>query len=130
MYSVESEFSSTSQAARQRAIDYTRREIAFCAELGGSYLLVVPGAVGRAEAYDEHEFHRSTEALRIVADEFVAANVKGAVEPIRSAEVSLVHTVADAVAYIEAVDHPGIQHINGRRLPHAGRGEEHPARGH
>ena len=37
----------------------------------------------------------------------------GAIEPIRSAEVSLVHTVADALAYIEAVGHPGVAHING-----------------
>ena len=28
-------------------------------------------------------------------------------------EVSLVHTVAEAEAYIESVNHPGIQHING-----------------
>lgn len=113
MYSVESEFASISQAARQRAIDYTRREVEFCAAVGGSYLLVVPGAVGRPDAYDDNEWHRSTQTLRIVADAFVDAGIKGAIEPIRSAEVSLVHTVADAVAYIDAVDHPGIQHING-----------------
>ncbi|MCL2463903.1 MAG: TIM barrel protein, partial [Micrococcales bacterium] len=41
------------------------------------------------------------------------AGIKGAIEPIRSAEVTIVHTVADAIAYIEAVDRPGIQHING-----------------
>ncbi len=39
--------------------------------------------------------------------------VKAAIEPIRSAEVSFVHTVAEANAYIEAVDHPGVGHING-----------------
>jgi len=113
MYSDESEFASTSHAARQRAIDYTRREVAFCHEMGGSYLLVVPAAVGRAEAYDSSEWHRSVEALQLVADEFTAVGVKGAIEPIRSAEVSIVHTVADAIAYIQDVGHPGIQHING-----------------
>jgi sugar phosphate isomerase/epimerase len=39
--------------------------------------------------------------------------VKGAIEPIRSAEISFIHTVADAKRYIEAIDHPGIAHING-----------------
>jgi sugar phosphate isomerase/epimerase len=113
MYSVESEFASTSHLARQRAIDYTRRELEFCAKIGGGYLLVVPGAVGRPDAYDDNEWHRSTQTLRIVADEFSNAGISGAIEPIRSAEVSLVHNVADAVRYIEAVGHPGVQHING-----------------
>ena len=34
-------------------------------------------------------------------------------EPIRSAEVSFVHTIADATRYLAAVGHPGVQHING-----------------
>ncbi|MDR0848199.1 MAG: sugar phosphate isomerase/epimerase [Propionibacteriaceae bacterium] len=113
MYSPESEFASTSHAARQRAIGYTRREVEFCAQVGGTYLLVVPGAVGRPDAYDDNEWHRSTQTLRLVADAFTDAGIKGAIEPIRAAEVSLVRTVADAVAYIEAVGHPGVQHING-----------------
>ena len=53
------------------------------------------------------------ETLRRVADLFVQHKVKAAVEPIRAAEVSFCHTVADAIRYIEAVDHPGVRHING-----------------
>ena len=113
MFSTESEFASSSHTARQRAIDYSRRELEFCQTMGGGYLLVVPAAVGRPDAYDSSEWHRSVQSLRIVADEFVAAGVKGAIEPIRSAEVTIVHTVADAVRYIDDVDRPGIQHING-----------------
>lgn len=113
MYSAESEFASTSYRARQAAIDYVRRELEFCHEMGGSYLLVVPAAAGRTKAYDEHEVHRSVETLRILGDDFVAAGIKGAVEPIRKAETTIVHTVADAIQYIEMIGHPGIQHING-----------------
>ena len=47
------------------------------------------------------------------ADLFVQHKVKAAIEPIRSAEVSLIHTIADAKRYIDAVNHPGVQHING-----------------
>ena len=47
-----------------------------------------------------------------MADLFTTYNVKAAIEPIRAAEVSLVRSVADAKAYIAAVDHPGVQHIN------------------
>jgi len=113
MYSAESEFASTSYRARQAAIDYTRREIDFCHEIGGSYVLVVPAAAGRTKHYDDYELHRSVESLQRIGDDFVAAGMKGAVEPIRKAETTIVHTVAEAVNYIELVGHPGIQHING-----------------
>ena len=76
-------------------------------------MLVVPGAVGRPEPYDNSEFDRSVQTLRPVADDFVKAGVRAAVEPIRSAEVSIVHTIADVKRYIIEVNHPGIRNING-----------------
>jgi sugar phosphate isomerase/epimerase len=59
------------------------------------------------------EFDRSVETLRGVADLFVEHHVQAAIEPIRSAEVSFVHSVADAKRYIAAVNHPGVTSING-----------------
>jgi len=113
MFSPDSEFASNRGIVRQNAVDYIRRNTALGHELGCSYILIVPGAVGRPEKIDDMEFDRAVETVRIVADEFVRANIKAAVEPIRSAEVSLCHTVDDAIRFIEAVDHPGVQHING-----------------
>lgn len=113
MFGAECDLSSNSGIVRQNAIDYIRRNLDLCQAVGGSYMLVVPGAVGRPRAYDDSEFERSVETLRLVAGEFVQAGVRAAVEPIRSAEVSFVHTVADARRYIAAVNHPGVQHING-----------------
>lgn len=72
-----------------------------------------PGSCGRPVAYDDTEFERSVETLRLVGDLFLKYNVKAAIEPIRSAEVSFIHTVADAKRYIKAVNHPGVGHING-----------------
>jgi D-psicose/D-tagatose/L-ribulose 3-epimerase len=113
MFSAENDLSSPSGIVRQNAIDYIKRELEFADKIGAGYMLVVPGAVGRAAAYDDSEFERAVAALQIVADLFVKHKVKGAVEPIRSAEVSLTHTIADAKRFIEAVGHPGIRHING-----------------
>ena len=113
MFSADNDLSSNRAPQRQAAIDYIRRELEFTARVGGSYLLVVPGAVGRPEKYDDSEFERSVETLRLAADDFVQHGIRAAIEPIRSAEVSLVHTVAEAEAYIAAVDHPGVAHING-----------------
>ena len=100
MFSDDNDLSSNRPWQRQAAIDYLKREIEFTAAVGGTYILVVPGAVGRPHAYDDTELERSVETLRIVADLFVTYGVKAAIEPIRSAEVSFVHTVAEAQAYI------------------------------
>lgn len=113
MFSVENDLSSNSAVQRQAAIDYIKREIEFLAKVKGEYLLVVPGAVGRPVPYDDAEFSRSIDTLRIVADLFVKYGIKAAIEPIRSAEVSFVHTIRDAKEYIDSVNHPGVRHING-----------------
>ncbi|MHC4872410.1 MAG: sugar phosphate isomerase/epimerase family protein [Planctomycetota bacterium] len=113
MFSAENDLSSNSGRSRQAAVDYLKRTIKFTSEVGGSYILVVPGAVGRPGAYDESEYLRSSETLRIVADLFAEYKINAAIEPIRSAEVSFCHTVADAEKYINMVNHPAIQHING-----------------
>lgn len=113
MFGYENDLSSSNPVHRQVAIDYLKRELEFTAAVGGEYLLVVPAAVGRAKPYDNSEFERSVESLQIVSNLFVEYNVKGAIEPIRSDETSLVHTFEDARRYIAAVNSPGIQHING-----------------
>jgi sugar phosphate isomerase/epimerase len=113
MFSAENDLSSNRPHQRQAAVDYLKREVPFAAEVGAGYILVVPGAVGRPAAYDGTEFERSVETLRLAADLFTTHGVKAAVEPIRAAEVSFCHTVADAIAYIGAVGHAGVRHING-----------------
>jgi sugar phosphate isomerase/epimerase len=124
IFSPDNDLSSNRGIQRQAAIDYLRRELEFASEVNASYILVVPGAVGRPGAYDDMEFERSVETLSLLADEFLSRKIKAAIEPIRSAEVSLVHTIAEAVRYIEAINHPGIQHINGD-IYHMQSGESH-----
>jgi D-psicose/D-tagatose/L-ribulose 3-epimerase len=113
MFSADNDLASNRAVCRQVAIDYLKREVPFTQAVGGHYLLVVPGAVGRPKPYDDVEFDRSAETLSAWAHLFTDHKVKAAIEPIRSAEVSLVHTVADAKRYIDAVNHSGISSING-----------------
>jgi sugar phosphate isomerase/epimerase len=113
MFSADNDLSSTRGIVRQNALDYIRRNVALGKETGAGYFLVVPGAVGRPQKYDDFEFDRSVETLRLVADLFADTGIRAAVEPIRSAEVSFCHTVADALRYIQAVNRPGVQAING-----------------
>lgn len=113
MFSSDNDLSSSSGIQRQNAVDYIRRELDFASQVGAGYMLIVPGAVGRPGAYDDMEFARSVETLSIVADDFVNHKVRAAIEPIRSAEVSVIHTINDAKRYIQQINHPGVQHING-----------------
>ncbi len=113
MFSADNDMACNRAVVRQAAIDYLKREVPFTREVGGEYLLVVPGAVGRPKAYDDVEFERSAETLKAWGHLFSENGVKAAIEPIRSAEVSLVHTVADAKRYLCAVNHAGVGHING-----------------
>ena len=113
MFSPDNDLSSNRPVQRQNAIDYIRRELDFAEQVDAGYMLIVPGAVGRPTPYDDTEFDRSVKTLRIMADDFERRNIRAAVEPIRSAEVSFCHTIADAKRYIEAVNHPGVRHING-----------------
>ena len=112
IFAANNDLSSNCGIQRQAAIDYLRRELDFAEEVKASYILVVPAAVGRPVPYDDMEFERSAETLRIVADDFLKKKIKAAIEPIRSEEVSIVHTVSEAVRYIKAVGHSGVRHIN------------------
>jgi len=113
MFSVENDMSSNRPHQRQAAIAYLKRELPFAAAVGAKYILVLPGAVGRPNKYDDNEWDRGVEVMRQCGDLFVKYGVPAAVEPIRADEVSYLHSVADAKRFIAAVNHPGVQHING-----------------
>jgi sugar phosphate isomerase/epimerase len=113
MFSPDNEMASNRAVVRQRAVDYIKRTVEFAVAVEANYILVVPAAVGRPTKIDDCEFERSVATLQSVAHLFEQAGIRAAIEPIRAAEVSICHTVEDALAYIAAVDHPGVQHING-----------------
>lgn len=113
MFSADNDLSSNRHIQRQAAIDYIKREVAFTAEMGGKHMLVCPAAVGRPGKYDDSEIARSIDSLSRVADLFVQYGVRAAIEPIRAAETSVVHTFEQAKDYICLLNHPGVQHING-----------------
>ena len=112
-FSDDNALSTNSNFKRQTAKDYILREVEFCLEIGGSYMLVVPGTVGRSDCYDSSDFARSVNTLSEVADIFVKTGIQCAVEPINAAEVPFCSTVGSILEYIEVIDHPGVQHING-----------------
>ncbi|MDA3958290.1 sugar phosphate isomerase/epimerase [Oceanispirochaeta sp.] len=106
------DLSSIDPLSRKNAIAYIRKEIEVLKAVDGRYLIVVPSAVGRPEAADSQEMERSAEALRECARDFNGSGVAAGIEPIRSAEVSLVNSVDDALAYIARVGESSISCVN------------------
>lgn len=127
MFSADNDLSSNRPVKRQAAIDYIKRESEFTAAVGGKYMLICPAAVGRPGKYDDSEIDRSIDSLSRVADVFTEYKIRGAIEPIRAAETSIIHTFAEAKDYISRLNHPGVQHINGDAY-HMLVGESHIAK--
>lgn len=124
MVTPDQEFAHNLPHVRARAIEYFRRQAQFTQAVGGSYLLFGAASVGRPGALDSYETERSAATMRLVADDFAAAGIRGAVEPIRPEETSIVHTFAEALHLLDLVDHPAIAHLNGD-LYHMLSGELH-----
>jgi len=124
MVTPDQEFAHQLPHVRARAIEYFRRQARFAQAVGGSYLLFGAASVGRPVAVDSYELERSAQTMRLVADDFAAAGIRGAVEPIRPEETSVVHTFEQALRLLDLVDHPAIAHINGD-LYHMLSGETH-----
>jgi sugar phosphate isomerase/epimerase len=124
LFSSERDLAGIIESDRHHAIAYIQKQTKMVHDLGGSYLIVVPGAVGRSQVYDSEEMQRSAATLRTCAECFSKYEVAAAIEPIRSAEVSIVHTVREALAYLDFVDDPSVRHINGD-IFHMLNGERH-----
>lgn len=111
--------------ARQRAHDLIRRNVEFCAQLGGTFYLLTPASTGGvAPADDGGDWARSVDALRQIAHVFDEYGVRCAIEPILRSITPIVHTVREAQQYIAQVDHPSVRYINGD-AEHMMGGEEH-----
>jgi len=90
----------------------------------GEYILFSPGAIGRPKKYDDFEFERAVETLKILGDIFLKAGIKGAIEPVRVDEVSICHTFSEALKLINAIEHKSVRHIAGD-VYHMLHGENH-----
>lgn len=112
LYSEANDLSSPDSASRENAVQYIRNEIDVLKAVNGRYLIVVPSAVGRPDAVDDKEMQRSAAALKTCGGYFAGSGIAAGIEPIRSAEVSLVNSVDEALAYIDKVGEPAIASVN------------------
>lgn len=110
-------------AVRERTVSYLVDLIGFCGALGGSVLTFgsprqrsVPAGSTSAEAWDR--------AVGTIGDPAVtgaleAAGVELGIEPLQAGSTDFINTTPEAVAFVEAVDHPNVRlTVDGYHLIH------------
>ncbi|MBI2467461.1 MAG: sugar phosphate isomerase/epimerase [Candidatus Rokubacteria bacterium] len=92
-------------AIRREAVAYVGRCLAFAAEIGAPLVQMLPSGETRLAplATRAREWRWSVAGMRAAAREAARLGVRIAVEPLNRYEAYLVTTVAEALAYVEAV---------------------------
>ena len=102
---------SDAAAERQAGVERLKRCIDLTAGMGGEVLcgpIYSPVGELAGRARTDEEWHRAVEGLRAAAEAAGDAGVDLAIEPLNRFETYFVNTGADALALVEAVDHPNL----------------------
>ncbi len=102
-------FTAASAEERARAIEQTRRLIAFTAEAGSDCLLIVAGPIGAHGRAGALGYVR--DGIERVLPEAQAHRVRLGLEPIHPMEItqwSVITTVPDALELVDAIGSPGL----------------------
>ena len=104
---------SADPAVRSRTVDYLAAEIDFCADLGGTRMIVgspnqrnVPGH----ETYDQ-VWERAVAVFGGLAGRAVERGVVLCIEPLSTLETDFITAASDARRMVQAVDHPAFRMV-------------------
>jgi sugar phosphate isomerase/epimerase len=100
---------STDPAVSARTLDFGRRLVALCAELGGAYLVHGSPAQRRLEPGREAEGRaRATAYFAAMGEAAAQAGVIYLIEPLAPCDSDFIHSVEEAAAIVDAVGSPGL----------------------
>ena len=94
--------------ARQRSIDFYRKTIDVCAELGSPQILMTSGW-GYFDESAKEAWERSRDSLALLAEEAEQVGVTIVLEPLRVEETNLVTTLPLMQKMMKAVDSPALK---------------------
>jgi sugar phosphate isomerase/epimerase len=96
---------------RRRTVEYLGAEIDFCADIGGSKMIIGSPQqrnVPRGQSY-EQVWDRSVDTFRALAGHADDRDVTLCIEPLGPEETNFIHTAAQARHLVETVNHPGFR---------------------
>jgi D-psicose/D-tagatose/L-ribulose 3-epimerase len=102
---------SADDAVRARTVEVMRRLVGLCADLGGRVL--VHGSPGQRQIPPgdsrEAALARARDCFAAAGEAAARAGVVYCIEPLATSETTLINTVAEAAAIVEAVASPGLR---------------------
>jgi D-psicose/D-tagatose/L-ribulose 3-epimerase len=101
-------FSHPDAAERRKAVDYVKSCVDLAAATGARSVLIVPSLVGQPAVLvsKEADLDVAVAPMRQAAEYAGSRDILLTIEPINRYEVGLIHSVADAIALAQRVDHP------------------------
>jgi len=103
-------FTTPDEQIRQRSIDYLRKLIDFCGDLGGEVMIfgspAQRGTSGGITVQEALAFF--TDGLTKVADQAKERNVKILIEPLPGKDTDVINTSEQAIQIVNRINHPNI----------------------
>ncbi|MGC8834107.1 MAG: sugar phosphate isomerase/epimerase family protein [Armatimonadota bacterium] len=99
------------EAVRRRTVDYLRALVDFCADLGGK-VMVFGSPAQRAVHPDltyEQAWDLALESIAQVVDALEDRGVTLCMEPLPPPETNFLNTAAEAVRFVEEINHPNVR---------------------
>jgi sugar phosphate isomerase/epimerase len=98
---------------RRRTVDYLRAEVDFCADVGGTRMVIGSPKQRNVPEHETYErvWQRTVTAFRVLADHAAARGVCLCIEPLGASETNFIHTAAEARRLVEAVDRPAFRMV-------------------
>ncbi len=97
------------EAIRRRSWEYMAKLAEFCADLGGKVMIFgSPGQRSSVGISTEEAVEHLTNGLRDVAPAIAGHGVQLLLEPLSSDQTDVINTLGEALAVVEAVNHPAV----------------------
>ncbi len=97
------------EAIRHKSWDYMVKLAEFCADLGGKVMIFgSPGQRSSVGISTEEAVEHLTNGLRDVAPSIAGHGVQLLLEPLSSDQTDVINTLDEALAVVEAVNHPAV----------------------
>ncbi len=97
------------EALRRQSWDYVAKLAEFCADLGGKVMIFgSPGQRSSVDIPTGEAVEHLTNGLRDTAEAIAAQDVQLLLEPLSSDQTDVINTLGEALAVVEAVNHPAV----------------------
>lgn len=95
---------------RLKAVNYFKKQIKACNELGGKYIVVCPSAVGKSYLLGTgtEDWDWAIDSVKQLCETAHSEKIELIIEPVNRYESSIINTADDAYRFVNEINHPNI----------------------